>query len=84
VPLHGLSLQVIGEDVTVTPAEEVAPEGVPTGEYLWPADRGAPTELSVTGAVKLATLDGIREERIEATVSVADTPAPEPPRASRV
>jgi hypothetical protein len=78
VPLHGLSLQVIGEDVTVTPAEEVAPEGVPTGEYLWPADRGAPTELSVTGAVKLATLDGIREERIEATVSVADTPAPEP------
>jgi len=78
VPLHGLSLQVIGEDVTVTPAEEVAPEGVPTGEYLWPADGGAPTEISVTGAVKLATPDGVREERIEATVPVTDTPVPEP------
>ncbi len=76
VPLHGLALQSTAGDVTVALAEEVAPDGVPTGEYLWPADQETPAEVSVTGAVKLATPDGIREERIEATVPVTNMPPP--------
>ncbi len=81
VPLHGLELSArTGDGDPVTLAEEIAPDGVPTGKYLWPADGGAPEKLRVTATVRLACPDGMVNENLDVEVEVVSLLArPLPP-----
>lgn len=81
VPLHGLELTATAGDDRRALAEKVEADGVPTGEYLWQGE-GVPESLRLTGVVRLAAPDGVREEQIEQTVEVARLPQimPAPPR----
>lgn len=78
VPLHGLSLTAKAGDRTAALEAEVAEDGVPTGAYRWPLQGEAPGSLAVSGTVRLATPDGIKEQRLEATIEVARVVLPPP------
>lgn len=82
VPLHGLSLNARAAGREIELSEQIAPDGVPTGDYRGTLDGRVPAEIRVRGTVRLATLDGIVEEPIAATVAVGESrpaPAPLPP-----
>ncbi len=82
VPLHGLALTGKAGDRTTTLKAEVAEDGVPTGAYLWPSEGDTPGSLAVSGVVRLATPEGMKEERIDQTVPVKPPvvlPASAPP-----
>ncbi|MGC9317895.1 MAG: family 10 glycosylhydrolase [Armatimonadota bacterium] len=70
VPLHNLTLTVRAGDRRAPAQEEVAPDGVPTGAYLWPMESDPPQSVQVAATVRLATPDGLVEEPIDATVTV--------------
>ncbi len=74
VPLHGLSLTVRAGDRRAELREQVGPDGMPTGDYVWANDGDAPNEVAVGGRVRLATPDGLVEEPIAATVPVGEAP----------
>ncbi|MEA3402761.1 MAG: family 10 glycosylhydrolase [Armatimonadota bacterium] len=74
VPLHDLTLTVRAGGREAAVQEELGPDGVPTGHYLWRTEGDAPQSVQVTGTVRLATPDGLVEEGIDATVAVGAAP----------
>ncbi|MCD6359570.1 MAG: family 10 glycosylhydrolase, partial [Armatimonadetes bacterium] len=84
VPLHGLELIArAGDTEPVALPEQVGSDGVPTGSYLWPAERDAPAKLRVSGTVRLAGPKDMKQEHLDAEVEVArlavQPPPPPPP-----
>ena len=84
VPLYGLELRGKVRDKEVKLAPEHASDGVPTGDYLgrFPGER--PRSIQVRGTVRLACPGGTKEERIDATVTVAPPAAAAAPALPRL
>lgn len=73
VPLYGLKLQAGGQSQAIAP--EIDAEGVPTGRYRARLSGPKADSIRVSGKVRLATPQGLKEEALDRTVALGRPPA---------